>query len=382
MKPLLRVLLVLILLLFVVNVWRDRSARSRAVSGPAHVMLDTRPTARDPKFTTSFSTVVTNAAPSVVNIFTSKTIRPDARSEMPFSDLFGHRRRAFRAQSLGSGVIISKEGFILTNNHVVEGADEVNVSLANDTRNYQARVVGTDPQTDLAVIKIDGGDLPALTLADSDKLAVGDVVLAIGNPFGVGQTVTMGIVGAVGRGGLGIVDYEDFIQTDASINPGNSGGALIDTEARLVGVNTAILIPNGGGNQGLGFAIPINMAREVMEAIIKNGKVVRGYLGVVLQDVTPDLARRLKLQQNAGALVAAVAPNSPATDADLRQGDLITEFAGKPVSDSRHLRLLTAQTPPNTQVAVQFQRNGHVQQVHVMLREMPRRQIGRDEEEP
>ncbi len=378
MKSLSKVLLLLALIFIAILVFKKRASRSEVQTGPAHILIDRTPVTRDTKFTTSFSKVITNAGPSVVNIFTSKTVRRDVDPElMPFEELFGSRRRTFRARSLGSGVLISKEGFILTNNHVVEGADEINVSLANDTRNYSARVVGTDPATDLAVIKIDGGELPSAILADSDQLAIGDVVLAIGNPFGIGQTVTMGIVSAVGRGGLGIVDYEDFIQTDASINPGNSGGALIDTEGRLVGINTAILSPSGG-NMGVGFAIPINMARDVMEAIMKNGRVVRGYLGLMLQDVTPDLAQRLQLSQDSGALVGGVAPNSPAKEANFRPGDLITEFSGKPVTDSRQLRLMAAQTPPKTRVPITYQRDGRSNKIEIVLGEMPTRQLGRE----
>src|SRR6266571_5330328 len=198
------------------------------------------------------------------------------------------RPRTRRAQSLGSGVIVSEDGYILTANHVVEGADEVKVALADGVKEYPARVIGADPPTDVAVLKVEAKNLPAVTLADSDKLEVGDVVLALGNPFGVGQTVTMGIVSAVGRSSLGINEYENFIQTDAAINPGNSGGALIDAEGRLIGINTAIL-SRTGGNNGIGFAVPVNLARNVMEQLITNGKVVRGFLGVNIQTMTPAL---------------------------------------------------------------------------------------------
>jgi serine protease Do len=378
MKPLFRILALLVLVVVAVFIMKSRQTRARIQTGSVRVTVDQNPVARDRKFITSFSSSITNAGPSVVNIFSSKTLRQELT---PVEELFGGRRGPLQARSLGSGVLISKEGFILTNNHVVEGADEIHVSLANSSQNYTATVVGTDPSTDLAVIKIDGGDLPAITLADSGQLAIGDVVLAIGNPFGIGQTVTMGIVSAVGRGGLGIVDYEDFIQTDASINPGNSGGALIDAEGRLVGINTAILSPSGG-NQGVGFAIPINMARDVMEAIMKQGRVVRGYLGVVLRDVTPELSQRLRLPQRAGALVADVAPNSPAAGVNLRMGDLITEFSGKAVSDSRHLRLMAGQTAPKTRVPIKYQRDGRERQIEIVLDEMPRRQLGRGLQEP
>src|SRR2546425_736164 len=224
----------------------------------------------------------------------------------------GHENvpRERREQALGSGVIISEDGYILTNNHVVDGADEIKVVLADDKKEFDAKVIGTDPQTDIAVIKVEGKNLHAITITDSDKLEVGDVVLAIGNPFGVGQTVTAGIVSAKGRGGMGIVDYEDFIQTDASINPGNSGGALVDAEGRLIGINTAIL-SRSGGNQGIGFAVPINLARYVMERIVANGKVIRGYLGATIQPQTPDQAKDIKLPEKTGALVDVVTHGSP-----------------------------------------------------------------------
>src|SRR4029077_12531914 len=212
-----------------------------------------------------------------------------------------------RQQGIGSGVITTKDGYILTNNHVVDGADEVKVSL-QDGREFTARVIGRDPKSDVAVIKIDAKDLPAVTMADSDKVEVGDVVLAIGNPFGIGQTVTTGIVSATGRAGAVGLDYEDFIQTDAAINPGNSGGALVDAEGRLIGINTAIL-SRSGGNQGIGFAIPVNLARDVMESLVKDGHVTRGYLGVMIQDVTPVLAREFKMKETKGALVSEVVPN-------------------------------------------------------------------------
>jgi serine protease Do len=226
-----------------------------------------------------------------------------------------------RQNGLGSGVIVSEDGYILTNNHVVENADEIKVSL-NDEREFTAKVIGRDDKSDVAVLKIDAKDLPYLHIANSDTLEVGDVVLAIGNPFGVGQTVTMGIVSATGRGNIGL-DYEDFIQTDAAINPGNSGGPLIDAEGRLVGINTAI-ISRSGGNQGIGFAIPVNLARSVMESLVKDGRVVRGFLGVNIQDVTPTLAKEFDLKDHDGALVADVTAGSPAEKA-----------ASKPVTSSR-----------------------------------------------
>ena len=241
-----------------------------------------------------------------------------------------------REHGLGSGVIVTKDGYILTNNHVVDDADEVKVTL-QDGREFTAKVIGRDPKSDIAVVKIDAKDLPVVPMADSDKVQVGDIVLAIGNPFGVGQTVTTGIVSATGRGNLGIEDYEDFIQTDAAINPGNSGGALVDVEGRLIGINTAIY-SRTGGNQGIGFAIPSDLARNVMDSLISYGHVTRGYLGVMIQDVTPALAKEFKLKDNTGALVGDVVPKGPADKAGFKDGDVVLEFNGKTVTDSRRLQ--------------------------------------------
>ncbi len=332
-----------------------------------------------PAFT--FGPVVKKVSPSVVNIYTTKTVKENFRMSPMFDDPFFRDffgtpfnqqavPRERREQSLGSGVIMTEDGYIVTNNHVVDGADEIKVALADDVTKYDAKVVGTDPQTDIAVIKVEGKNLPAITLTDSDNVGVGDVVLAIGNPFGVGQTVTMGIVSAKGRAGMGILDYEDFIQTDASINPGNSGGALVDAAGRLVGVNSAIL-SRSGGNQGIGFAVPINLARYVMERIISDGKVTRGYLGVMIQPVTPELAKEFKLSQNSGALVGDVTKDSPAEKAGLKEGDVITEFNGKKVTDSRHLRLMVSQTAPEAKAQVKAIRDGKEQSFTVKLDELP-----------
>lgn len=321
------------------------------------------------KAATSLAPIIKEVSPSVVNIHTSKKVKAMSRL-MPYFDdplfrqFFGDPRggadqvpRERREQALGSGVILSEDGYILTNNHVVDGADEIKVALADDKTTFDAKVIGTDPQTDIAVLKVEGQKLPAITLTDSDKLEVGDFVLAIGNPFGVGQTVTAGIVSAKGRGGMGIVDYEDFIQTDASINPGNSGGALVDAEGRLVGINTAIL-SRTGGNQGVGFAVPINLARYVMERLVTDGKVTRGYLGVMIQPVTEDLAKEFKLQDQSGALVGEVTPDSPADKAGLKEGDVVVEFKGRKVADSRQFRLMVAQTAPGTKVTIKVMRDG------------------------
>lgn len=344
---------------------------------------DNTPLATKTDALAGFASIVRKVSPSVVNIYTAKTVRENAR--MSVEDLmlrqffgFGYQTvpRERREQSLGSGVIVSEDGYILTNNHVVEAADEIRVALADDKTIYDAHVIGTDPQTDVAVIKVDAKKLPAITVTDSDALNVGDVVLAIGNPFGVGQAVTMGIVSAKGRGGMGIVDYEDFIQTDASINPGNSGGALVDGAGRLVGINSAIL-SKSGGSQGIGFAIPINLARSVMQRLVTEGRVARGYLGATLQPLTSELAESFKLPEAAGALVADVAPRSPAAQAGLKEGDIVTEFNGKKVSDSRQLRLVGSDTAPGVQVPVKVLRDGKELSMTLRLGDSPGEGLGR-----
>jgi serine protease Do len=274
---------------------------------------------------------------------------------------------------LGSGVIVSPEGYILTNNHVVDGATEVTVGLS-DKREFHARVVGTDPKSDIAVLKIDAPNLQYITIGDSNKVQVGDQVLAIGNPFGVGQTVTMGIVSAMERGGLGIEDYEDFIQTDAPINPGNSGGALVNDRGELIGINTAILAHGSEGNQGIGFAVPVNLARQVMTAIVENGKVVRAYLGVMTQDISPAMAKAFNTSNTQGALVSDVTANSPAERAGLQKGDIIREVDGKPVDNSNQLRNRINMLPPETSVTLKVDHNGALRTVSARLGEMPIRQ--------
>jgi len=342
------------------------------------------PLSREVKATTSFAPVVKKVAPSVVNIYSTRTVRmqpfwqpflDDPLWRRFFGDEAGPRGRqpqTRKAQGLGSGVIVSEDGYILTNNHVVEGADKdgVKVALSDGKTEYTARVVGTDPHTEVAVLKVDAKGLPAITLADSDKLEVGDVALAIGNPFGVGQTVTMGIISGVGRGGFGVVDYEDFIQTDAAINPGNSGGPLVDAEGRLVGINTFI-VSGSGASAGVGFAIPSNLARGVMDRILQDGKMTRGYLGVNIQPVTPELAKEFKLPDQSGALIGGVSEDTPAADAGLKEGDVIVEFNGKKVSDFRHLRLMVAQTAPKTKVTLKIIRDGREKPLTATLGELP-----------
>jgi len=334
--------------------------------------IDDTPLPRDSHPTTSYAPIIKKVSPSVVNIYTSKTLRLDPALRQYLRERYGFDRvpSERRQQSLGSGIIVSQDGYILTNNHVVEGADEVKVALPDEKTVYDATVVGTDPQTDIAVVKVAAENLPSITFADSGKIEVGDVTLAIGDPFGVGQTVTMGIVSAKDRGGIGITNYEDFIQTDASINPGNSGGALVDAEGRLVGINTAIL-SRTGGNQGIGFAVPVNLARYVMERIVVDGKVTRGYLGVKIQPITSDIAKQSKLSQPVGALIAEVTPGSPGEQAGLKPGDIVTELDGKKVTDSRQLQLMIAEKPPGSRVSMKIVRDGKEQTLTVQLGELP-----------
>ncbi len=353
----------------------------RRVAPLPQLKIADAPVVRENQPELSFAPVVKKVSPSVVNIYTAKTVRENPSlsrlNEDPtfrqfFGDAEGYGRvaRERREQSLGSGIIASQDGYILTNNHVVQGADEIKVGLADERTVLDAKIVGTDPQTDVAVIKVQAEKLPAITFTNSDGVEVGDFVLAIGDPFGVGQTVTMGIVSAKDRGGLGIEDYEDFIQTDASINPGNSGGALVDIDGRLVGISTAIL-SRGGGNQGIGFAIPVNLARYIMGRLISDGKVTRGYLGVKIQSLTPELATKLKLSGQTGAVVSEVTRNSPAEKAGLKKNDVLIEFDGKSVTDSRHLRLIVAEKPPGSSVSVKVFREGKEQTLTVELGTLP-----------
>lgn len=330
----------------------------------------------------SYAAVLKPVLPEIVNISSTKIIRSNEADPLaPFFEdplfrrFFGDRLprsrgpREEREQSLGSGVIVGSNGYILTNSHVVDGASEVKVFL-RDKREFTARIVGTDPKTDVAVLKVDEEGLPAIPLGDSSKVEVGDVVFAIGNPFGVGQTVTMGIVSATGRGNLGIEDYEDFIQTDAAINPGNSGGALINTRGELIGINTAIL-SRSGGNQGVGFAVPVNLARHVMDQITRNGRVVRGWLGAVIQDVTPAIAKAFGLPSAQGVLIGDVKADGPAARAGLVSGDVILEMNGQPVMDSKTLRLQISQSPPGEVMRLKVRRGTEDRDMTVTLGELP-----------
>jgi serine protease Do len=331
------------------------------------------------RIVTTFAPVVEKVAPSVVTVFTTQTVSRGLTT-FPFSDdslrqFFGgrapQRQGKQTLQGLGSGVIVSPDGYILTANHVVSGADEIMIGLGNDLRKSKAKKVGTDPGTDVALLKIDENSLPSITFADSEKARAGDIVLAIGNPFGLRQTVTMGIISAVGRGGMGIVDYENFIQTDAAINMGNSGGALVDIEGRLLGINTAIFT-RSGGNKGIGFAIPANLARDVMQSLREKGRVVRGYIGTSVQTLTPELADAMKLKgQPSGALVGEVEASAPAAKAGIKTGDIITAVNGKKVSDARELRLMIGSMAPGTKVQVELNRDGQKKTSDLQLAEMP-----------
>jgi serine protease Do len=332
---------------------------------------------------TGFAPIVKQVLPNVVNISSSKVVRtPNQIGEGMqmdpfFQQFFGHGfgngpavPKERRERSLGSGVIVSPEGYVLTNNHVVEGATNIKVTLS-DKRELKAAVVGTDPKTDVAVLKLEGSNFPAITLGDSSKVQVGDYALAIGDPFGVGQTVTMGIVSAKGRGNLGIEDYEDFIQTDAPINPGNSGGALINDRGELIGINTAILSHGSGGNEGIGFAIPVNLAHQVMNQILDHGKVTRGYLGVVVQPISPAMAKALGQSEPKGALVGDVSSKGPAQAAGVERGDIILELNGKSVNDANELRNTVSMMQPGDSVKLKISRNGSLRDLSVKLGELP-----------
>lgn len=335
------------------------------------------------EFKNGYASVIDPALPAVVNISSTRMVKhknnfPGSFFDNPlFRQFFGDqfdqqpgRPEAEREYSLGSGVIVNPNGYILTNNHVVSGASDIEV-FTKDKKKFRAKVIGADALTDVAVLKIDATGLPSLTLGDSSTLKVGDLVFAVGDPFGIGETATMGIVSATGRGLGGAIErYEDFIQTDAAINPGNSGGALLDLHGDLVAINTAIITGGGGGNQGVGFAIPINMASTVMEQIVDHGKVIRGHLGIAIQSVDADMAKAFGLSQGGGALVAEVTPGSPAAKAGIERGDVILALNGRAVNDPDDLSVRIAETAPGTTVHLRISRNRRMRDVDVTLGEL------------
>ncbi|NCA26757.1 MAG: Do family serine endopeptidase [Methylophilaceae bacterium] len=331
-----------------------------------------------PSSTASYSKAAEKAMPAVVNIFTSKKI---AHPHQPYLEdpllkrFFGDQPDDGNQHesSLGSGVIVSENGLILTNAHVVAAADAIEVAL-EDGRTIRARVIGTDPDTDLAVLKVELNNLPAINFANPEKNKVGDVVLAIGNPFGVGQTVTQGIISALGRSHLGISTFESFIQTDAPINPGNSGGALIDTDGNLVGINSAIYSRNGG-SMGIGFAIPVSIAKQVMEQIVRQGSVTRGWIGIEAQDMTEELAESFKLKHAKGSLIAGVIKGSPAEQAGLKAGDILLEINGREVVDSSNMLRLISELKPNKQALLRISRNQKEINIPVMIGRRPKPEV-------
>jgi Do/DeqQ family serine protease len=349
----------------------------------ATLRIDRTPVGEGAGVVTSYADALADVRPAVVSVHSTKMVRQRAPA-FPFNDPFFRRffgpevpqEQVRPEQGLGSGVIVSPEGYILTNNHVVEGADELLVRLA-DSREFPARIVGSDPRTDIAVIRIDAPDLPTAVLGDSDALRVGDIVFALGNPLGIGQTATMGIVSATGRRGLGLLDrrnepgYEDFIQTDAAINFGNSGGALVDARGRVIGINTAILSTTRG-NIGIGFAVPINLASFVMNSLIETGVVARGYLGVNPQDLDAALAAEFGLKDaRGGVLIADIVPDGPAQKAGLRRGDVLLSLDGRPVTSADELRLRVSQLRPGSKVEIEYLRGGERSRMTIELGTLP-----------
>ncbi len=379
------------LLLVVAALVAGGLVRAGIISLPGHSVLGaekvTLQVAKDTSpislanFKNGFASVIDPVLPAVVNISSTKVVKrqfnmPDFYNDPLFRQFFGNQfgppssgPQTEREYSLGSGVIVNPDGYILTNNHVVSGASDVEV-FTQDRKKYKAKIIGTDPRTDIAVLKIDATGLPVLTLGDSSKLKVGDLVFAIGDPFGIGETATTGIVSATGRALGGAIErYEDFIQTDAAINPGNSGGALIELHGHLIGINTAIISGGGGGNQGVGFAIPINMARNIMDQIVDHGKVTRGFLGVTIQAVDPDMAKAFGLSRGGGALVGDVKADSPAAKAGIQRGDVILELNGKSVNGPDDLSVRVSELAPGTVAHLKVFRNGQARDIDVTLGE-------------
>jgi serine protease Do len=359
---------------------RGESAAAKPGRVPLKIASDPAPVSLA-DFKNGYSSILDPALSEVVNVSTTQVVKqqynfPGFFNDPFFQHFFGNQfgqqfsqPQTQREYHLGSGVIVNPDGYIITNNHVIAGATSIDV-FTRDRKKYKAKLIGTDAQTDVAVLKIDATNLPTFTLGDSSGLKVGDLVFAIGDPFGIGETATMGIVSAKGRAlGGSIEHYENFIQTDAAINPGNSGGALIDLHGDLIGINTAI-ISGGGGNEGVGFAIPIDMAKNVMEQIVEHGKVIRGHLGVLVQPVDPDMAKAFGLSQGGGALVGQVTPGSPAAKAGIQRGDIILAVNGQPVTGSEDLSVRISEIAPGTTVHLKIFRNGQTQNVDVTLNQL------------
>ena len=366
--------------LFVVATLRPEWLPGRTAT-PARVTFTEAPRAPDDGIAppagaaASYSLAVRRALPSVVHIFTSRELKAprnpfldDPVFRQFFGDAFENAPR--RATGLGSGVIVSPAGYVLTNNHVVEGMDDIDVAL-NDGTKHKARIVGTDPETDLAVLKLDAERLPAITLGDLDRVHVGDVVLAIGNPFGVGQTVTMGIVSALGRSGLGITTYENLVQTDAAINRGNSGGALVNAAGELIGVNTAIVSPSGG-SLGIGFAVPVSTAREVMEQIIATGSVTRGFIGIEARELTPELIETLKLASASGVQIAGLVPGGPADRGGARVGDILLAIEGRPITNQHTMLETVAKLRPGDPATMRLRRGPRELDLRIVVGTRPK----------
>jgi serine protease DegQ len=370
---------VLLALMFIIATlkpqWLQRQGQfGKQLAEPIVALREVAPGIRNGPLESSYADAAQKAMPAVVNVFSSKdgSLPPDPRAKDPlFRYFFGDRNRRQQepAANLGSGVIVSSEGYILTNQHVVDGADQIEIALA-DGRTSEAKVIGVDPETDLAVLKVNMTNLPTITLGRMDQTRVGDVVLAIGNPFGVGQTVTMGIVSALGRNHLGINTFENFIQTDAPINPGNSGGALVDIHGNLLGINTAIY-SRSGGSLGIGFAIPVSTARSVLESIITTGTVTRGWIGVEPQDVTPEIAESFGLEQKTGAIVAGVLKGGPADKAGIKPGDILVGVNGQDITDTTRLLNVIAQIKPGTDAKVHLVRKNKELDLTVMIGKRP-----------
>lgn len=372
---------VLLALMFIVATlkpqWLQRQGQlGKQLAAPIVALREVAPGVGGAPAQSSYADAAQKAMPAVVNVFSSKdgSLPPDPRAKDPlfryfFGDRNARRQQEEPAANLGSGVIVSSEGYILTNQHVVDGADQIEVALA-DGRTATAKVIGSDPETDLAVLKINMTNLPTITLGRSDQSRVGDVVLAIGNPFGVGQTVTMGIISALGRNHLGINTFENFIQTDAPINPGNSGGALVDVNGNLLGINTAIY-SRSGGSLGIGFAIPVSTARNVLESIITTGTVTRGWIGVEPQDVTPEIAESFSLAQKSGAIVAGVLQGGPADKAGIKPGDILMSIDGEDITDTTKLLNVVAQIKPGTPAKVHVVRKGKELDITVVIGKRP-----------